>query len=77
MESITCKLKSVVQIGQANVLFLLELLKPHSSCVRHQHCFLYLKMMGQELLRVRDVEEFHICRGVIKGLKGVVSNKDD
>ena len=34
-------------------------------------------MMGQEQLRVRDVEKFQRCKGVIKGLRGMVGNKDD
>ena len=48
LELITCELESVLQIGQANIVHILELLNPHSNCVRHQHCFMYLKMMGQE-----------------------------
>ena len=30
------------------IVFLLEILKHRSNCVRHQHCFLHIKMMGQE-----------------------------
>ena len=37
-----------MKIGQAKIVFLLELLNPHSNCVKHQHLFLHINIMGQE-----------------------------
>ena len=59
------------------IVSLLELLNPHSNCVRHQHCFLYLKMMGQEHLRVGCVDGFLRWRYFIRDLRGWVGDKDD
>ena len=46
----TREIESAVQISQAKIVFLLEILNPHSNCVRHQHCFMHLKMIGKEHL---------------------------